>query len=138
MKKSVNILIGILCPAFFCFVFQLMLLWNYNEKYEQIQSEMLFVLPAIPGVALAFLLIRNSLRDFFKSLGICFLTSVCFFGVINVFNLNIYTYLTGFEDFSLGGGLLMVVMLIPYTISCFCGVVIAGIVSFLKKRKSEK
>ena len=77
MKKSKSIYIGIFSLLFYYLVMHLMLLWEYNEKYSFIQNAMLYVLPALPGVALAILLIRNSVREFFESLGICFLTAVC-------------------------------------------------------------
>ncbi|MBQ6893209.1 MAG: hypothetical protein IJN48_03295 [Clostridia bacterium] len=64
MKKTKAVLIGILLLLFYYFILLLMLLWEYNEKYSIIQNAMLYVLPALPGVALAALLIRNTLRDY--------------------------------------------------------------------------
>ena len=137
MKITKNILIGI-CSLLFCYlVTHLMFLWEYNESYAIIQNAMLFVLPALPGVALAILLIRNSLREFFKSWSICFLSSICLFLIWNILRIDlmIYTSLTGFEEFSLGEGLLMAVMSLSYTVSCTVGCIIAGVVSFYKQRK---
>jgi hypothetical protein len=138
MKKTKNILIGILSLLFYYFVSHLMLLWEYNEKYSFIQNAMLYVLPALPGAALAILLIRNSVREFFKSWGICFLTSVCLglLWIILRVDLMIYTSLTGFEEFALGEGLLMTVMFFSYIISCTVGCIIAGVLSFYKQKKT--
>ena len=138
MKKSKIILTGIFSLMFYYFVSHLMLIWEYNEKYSIIQNAMLYVLPALPGVALAVLLIRNSLREFVKSWGICFLSSVCLclLWVILRVDLMIYTSLTGFEEFALGEGLLIAVMSFSYIISCTVGCIIAGVLSFYKQKKS--
>ena len=137
MKKTKSILIGIFSLLFYYFVSHLMFLWEYNEKYAVIQNAMLYILPALPGVALAILLIRNSLREFFKSWAICFISSVCLFLIWNILrvDLMIYTSLTGFEEFSLGEGLLMAVMSFSYIISCTVGCIIAAAVSFYKQKK---
>ncbi len=137
MKKSKSIIIGIFSLLFYYFVSHLMLIWEYNEKYSIIQEAMLYVLPALPGVALAISLIRNSLREFFKSWGICFISSVCLFLIWTILkvDLMIYTILTGFEEFSLGEGLLMAVMSFSYIISCTIGCIISAVVSFYKQKK---
>lgn len=132
-----NILTGILSLIFYYAVSHLMLIWEYNEKYSIIQNVMLFVLPALPGIAIAILLIRNSLREFFKSWGICFLSSVCLFFIWNILGVDmmIYTSLTGFREFSLGEGLLIAVTSFSYIISCTVGCIIAAVVSFYKQKK---
>ena len=137
MKKSKSIFMGIFSLLFYYLVMHLMLLWEYNEKYSFIQNAMLYVLPALPGVALAFLLIRNSVREFFKSWGSCFLTSVClgFLWIILRVDLMIYTSLTGFEEFSLGEGLLIAIMSMSYIISCTIGCIVAAILSFVKQKR---
>ncbi len=138
MQKTKNILTGVLSLVFYYFVLHLNLIWEYNENYATIQETMLYVLPALPGVALAILLVRNSVREFFKSWGVCFLSSVClgFLWIILQVDLMIYTSLTRFDEFSLGEGLLMVVMSLSYVISCTVGCIIAGVVSFYKQKKS--
>lgn len=138
MRKTSDALIGILSYVFYYLVKHLNLLWDYNEKYALLQNLLLFVLPAIPGVAMAFLLIRDSLSDFFKSFGICFLASVCVIFINIIFRIDLMTQklLTGYEEISLGAGLLMAIMSMSYIVSCFCGVVFAGIVSFYKQRKN--
>lgn len=137
MKKAKNILIGICSLLFYYLVTHIMLVWEYNESYAVIQNGMLFVLPAIPGVALAILLIRNSLKDFLKSWGICFLSSICLFFIWNFLRVDllIYTSLTGFEEFSLGEGLLGAFMFMSYIISCTIGCIIAAILSFYKQKR---
>ena len=139
MKKSINVLIGILSPVFFHLVMHLMMIWDYNEKYSILQNAMLYILPAIPGVFIAFFFIRNSLSDFIKSFGIYFLTYVCVVLIFIVFrvDLMIHTHLTGYEEFAMGEGFLMAVMWITYTTSCFCGFIVAGIISFCKQRKNS-
>ena len=138
MKKIKNILIGIFSLLFYYCVSHLMFLWEYNEKYAIIQNAMLFVLPALPGVALAILLIRNSLREFLKSWGICVLSSVCLFFIWNVLRIDmmIYTSLTGSDEISLGEVLLIAVMSFLYIISCIVGCIIAAVVSFYKQKKN--
>lgn len=138
MRKLKDILIGIISLLFYYLGMHLMVLWEYNEKYSFIQAEMCYILPALPGVALAILLIRNSIREFYKSWGICFLSSVCLFFIWNILgvDLRIYTMLTGFKEFSLGEGLLMAVMSFSYIISCTVGCVIAAVISFYKQRNS--
>ena len=137
MKKVKVVLIGIFSLLFYYLAFHLMIIWEYNEKYSIIQNVMLFVLPALPGVALAIFLIRNSLREFFKSWWICFVSSICLFFIWNILRIDliIYTNLTGFEEFSLGEGLLISVMFLSYIISCTVGCITAGVVSFYKKKK---
>lgn len=139
MRKVKNIIIGICSLLFYYFVAYLMFLWEYNEKYAIIQNAMLFVLPALPGVALAILLIRNSLKEFFKSWGMCFIASACIFLIWNALrvDLMIYTRLTGFEEFSLGEGLLMAIMSFSYILSCTVGCIIAAIISYNKQKKTE-
>ena len=136
MKTTKNILIGTCSLLFYCLVKHLMVLWEYNESYAIIQNGMLFVLPALPGVALAILLIRNSLKDFLKSWGICALSSVCLFFIWNSLGVDllIYTSLTGFKEFSLGEGLLIAIMSMSYIISCTIGCIVAAIVSFYKQK----
>lgn len=136
MKKSKSILIGIFSLLFYYFVLHLMFLWEYNEKYAVIQNAMIYVLPALPGVALAILLIRNSLKEFFKSWGICFLSSVCLLLIWNILrvDLMIYTSITGFEEFSLGEGMLIAVTSFSYITSCTVGCIIAAVVSFYKQK----
>ncbi len=136
MKKTKAVLIGIISLLFYYFLSHLMFLWEYNENYAIIQNAMLWVLPALPGVALAILLIRNSMREFFKSWGICFLSSICLLFIWNILRIDmmIYTRLTGFEEFGLGEGLLIAVMSLSYIISCTVGCIIAGVVSFYKQK----
>lgn len=133
-----NVMIGFFSIMFYYFVDMLMICWEYNETYAIFQNAMLFVLPALPGIALAFLFIRNSIKEFFKSLGISFLTSVFVFFAYTFsgVNLILHTHLTGRKEFDLGEGLLSAVMLFSYIISCFGGTVIAAIVTLCKQRKN--
>lgn len=79
-------------------------------------------------------------RKFFKSWGICLLTSVglALLWIFLEVDLMIYRSLTGFEEFALGEGLLMAVMSFSYMISCSVGCVIAGILSFYRQKKRAK
>ena len=139
MRKTVSVLIGILSPTFYYLVMHLMLIWDYNEKYATLQNILLIILPAIPGISIACLLIRNSLSDFFKSFGISLFASLCIILIDGIFHINlmIYTHLTGYEEFSLGEGLLIAITSASYIVSCFCGVIFAGIVSFYKHRRNK-
>ena len=137
MKILKNTIMGICSVLFYYFAVYSMFLWEYNEKYAIIQDVMVFVLPGLPGVALAILLIRSSLKEFFKSWGICFASSLCMFLIWNTLNLDlmIYTRLTGYGEFGLGEGLLMAIMTFSYIIFCTIGCVIAAIISFYKNKK---
>ena len=64
--KKLNIFLGIAAPLYFFLVSNLMLCMEYSEKYSYIQNSLLISLPTLPGVMLAFMLIRNSLRNFFN------------------------------------------------------------------------
>ena len=126
MKIAKNILIGICSLLFYYLVTHLMFLWEYNESYAIIQNGMLFVLPALPGVALAIFFIRNSLKEFLKSWGVCILSSVCLFFIWNSLRIDllIYTSLTGFVDFLLQGFwnfvVVVITLVIAYILFCRC------------------
>ncbi|MBQ2942217.1 MAG: hypothetical protein IJD97_08275 [Clostridia bacterium] len=130
MKK--NIFIGILSPLFYFLSTYLMLLWEYNESFAIIQDVMLIALPALPGVALAIFLIRNSLMEFLKSLGICFISSICFTFILTLLP---FTGLLETEKIGLGEGFLIAITSTLYIISCTIGCVIAAILSFVKQKR---
>lgn len=135
MKKLSIILIGILSPLYYEFVINMMMYTEYIEKYAFIQNLMLFVLPALPGLVIAFALVRNSFKEFFISLGICFLLSTIVFNVYDYFdiNLTIQKTLTGYDEFSNGAGILFIITFLSYTVSCFIGAFISGVASFIKQ-----
>ena len=117
--KKLNIFLGIAAPLYFFLVSNLMLCMKYSEKYSYIQNFLLISLPALPGVMLAFMLIRNSLKEFFQSFGIFFFTSVfVFIGIV-----LLHKAITGYEELSLGGGILLATMYISYIISLTASVV---------------
>lgn len=137
MKKyKKEILTACFSLAFYCFVMHLMLLWEYSEKYETAQSVLLLILPALPGVALAVLLIRNSLKEFLKSWAICLVASacVCLIWIVFRIDLMIYTFLTGFDEIGLGESILSLVMFFSYMLSCTVGCIVAAVVSFCKQK----
>lgn len=141
MKKISSVFIGVCSPLFYYFVVHFMLYcpwFEYNEKYAIIQNAMLFVLPALPGVAIAFLLVRNTLKEFFKSLGICFLISIFIIFIYNFIGIDlmIYTLITGYEEFSLGEGFLFAVTSISYIISCFVGTVVSGAITLRRQKRN--
>ena len=138
MKKLSIILIGILSPLYYEFVINMMMYTEYIEKYAFIQNLMLFVLPALPGLVIAFALVRNSFKEFFISLGICFLLSTIVFNVYDYFdiNLTIQKTLTGYDEFSNGAGILFIITFLSYTVSCFIGAFISGVASFIKQTVS--
>ena len=142
MKK--NILIGIFTPLFFFLVENIMLYTivtnEYSEKYVGFHMMLLLILPALPGIALIFLLIRNSFKEYFKSLGICFIiSSAIFLAYMGLkIDLMIYTKVTGYEEFGMGEGLFLAVALLSYFVSCFVGTLISGVITFVKKRAKIK
>ncbi len=136
MKKHTNVIIGVCSPLFYFFVSFCLLIMEYNEKYAFFQNALIIILPALPGIALAFLLIRDTFKDFLKSLGVCFLTSVFFIIIVTVcrIELMLYTIATGYDEFALGEGFLYAITSTVYLISCSAGVVISGIITFVRQK----
>lgn len=136
MKKLSVVLVGILSPLYYYLVLNLMMYIGYSEKYAFVQNLMLFLLPTLPGVVLAFTIIRNSLKDFFISLGSCFLLSIIVFAIYELFDIDliIFKTITGYDEFSLGEGLLFFITSMSYIISCFIGVFVSGIISLRKQK----
>lgn len=141
MKK--NILIGIFSPLFYFLMNNIIrftiFAGEYNEQYALLDSILTIFLPSLPGISLMFLLVRSSMKEYFKSLGICFWIS---FAVIIIYmfsgiELTIYTAITGQEELSLGDGLLTVMTMQYYLVSCLVGTIVAGVATYVKK-KSEK
>lgn len=131
MKRISEILTGIFCPLFYYLVSNVMvyvfLYSEYTERYAAIEYILLIVLPALPGIALASLLVRDSLKEFFKSLGICFLASVITVLVFNSIDVDlmIYRAVTGYDAFRLEEGLLFTIASRSYIIACLAGTVIS-------------
>lgn len=142
MKK--NILIGVFSPLFYFLVCHIMrytiLAGEYSEELELLYSMLIIILPALPGISHMFLLIRNSMKEYFQSLCLCFLISfvVMIIYLISGIDLMIYTAITGYEELSLGDGFLMVITMWYYLGSCLIGAVVAGITTYIKKRKSVR
>lgn len=139
MKKSA-VLVGIFAPLYYELVFNLMLYTEYSERYAFIQNLMIYLLPALPGIAVALVLVKNSLKDYFKSLGICFLISMIVFliyGALHI-DLSIFKAITGYDEFSNGEGLLFVIMFLSYVVSCTIGAFVSGIISLCRQIKSRK
>lgn len=143
MKKSA-VLVGIFAPLYYELVFNLMmymmLYTEYSERYAFIQNLMIYLLPALPGIAVALVLVKNSLKDYFKSLGICFLISMIVFliyGALHI-DLSIFKAITGYDEFSNVDGLLFVIMFLSYAVSCTIGAFVSGIISLCRQIKSRK
>ena len=133
MKKLSIILIGILSPLYYHLIFNLMLCMEYNERYASFQNIMLFILPALPGVVMAFALVRKSMKNYFMSLGTCFLISAAVFALYYFLNIDLIVYktITGYDELSNGEGLLFAVTFFSYAVSCFAGALISGVVSLV-------
>jgi len=136
MKKRNSIIIGIASPGYLFLIYHLMYLCEYNEMYADIRNAMLFILPALPGITLAFLLISDSLEAFVRSWSVCFMSSVIMCAVWNILRIDliIYTALTGSDQIAMGDSLLMAVMLISYMISCTVGCITAAVISGIRGR----
>ena len=142
MKK--NILIGIFSPLFYFLVCNILnyviLAGEYNEEYALFHNMLIIILPALPGISLIFLLIRSSMKEYFKSLSVCFWISFAvmitymFLGIDTM----IHTAITSYEELSLGDGFLMAITMLSYFASCLAGALAAGIVTYLKKRKTTR
>lgn len=137
MRKYKNIFIGLAVPLLFHIATHINLLWEYDAKFSKIYEFALYALPAIPGIMLAFLLKRDSLRKFLSSCGICFVTSLCLEIVLSLIRFDYFTYalLSGFEMGN-AEGLLCAIMFVSYAIACIAGTMLAGIATCFKSRKS--
>ncbi len=143
MKKYSGILAGIFVPLYYYLVKAIFLylpILQYSEKYELLQNMMIFTLPLLSGVGVAVFMIRNSMGDFLKSLGICFFISVLIISIYEFsgISLKIYSWVTGYSEFSLGEGFLIAIISMCYVVSCFIGVIIAGGVSLYKQVRDAK
>ena len=142
MKK--NILIGIFSPLFYFLIDNIIrftiLAGEYNEQYALLHNILIMLLPALPGISLIFLLIRNSMKEYFESLSICFMISfiVMIVYMFSGIELKIYTAITRYEELSLGDGLITVITMVSYLVSCLVGTIVAGIITHVKKRKTTR
>lgn len=142
MKK--NILIGIFSPLFYFLVGNIMrytiFVGEYREEYALLNNILIRILPALPGIPLMFLLIRNSIKEYFKALSTCFCISfvVMTIYIISGIDLMIHTAITGYEEFSLGDGLMRVLTFQYYLAACLLGAIVAGVTTYVKKRKSAR
>lgn len=135
MKKPNDFLLGIFAPLFYYFTLHLMMNLEFSDKFASIVGIVGNVLPALPGAILAFFLVRDSLKEFFKSWGICLLISTSIVAIWNIFNIDFTIYtLMGHEELALGEGLLMAVTFVIYIQSCTAGCAIAGVASFFKQK----
>lgn len=130
-----NICLGIFCSLFYYFSHHLTCALYYNQWYSDMQHEIILLLSAVPGIALAFLLIRNSLKSFFKAWGTCFLSSVCLMLLWNYLPIDrmIHYKLTGYEEYGAGVGVVTLYQLLSYIRLCSIGCTFAGIVSAIKQ-----
>ena len=140
MKK--RLLIGIFSPLLYFWIYHLLRycpLFEYSEKYGAIQNAMLFILPAVPGIALAFLLVENSVKKYFKSVGVCFIVSLIVFilYIQSGVELIIFKAITGYEEGFVGEGILILVTFMSYIISCFVGTIVAGIITNHRQKISN-
>ncbi len=142
MKK--NILIGIFSPLIYFLVCNIMrytiLAGEYNEEYALLHNMLIRTLPALPGMSLIFLLIRSSMKEYFKSLSVCFWISFVVMIIYTFLGIDsmIHTAITGYEELSLGDGLMSVLTFQYYLVSCLVGCFIAGIATYVKKRKKTR
>ena len=142
MKK--NVLIGFFSPLLYFLVISILqnkiLGYAYSEKYAILHSALIVILPILPGIALAFLLVRNSLREYIKSLFVCFIISLVLFLLyaFAAFNLFIYLNAAGQMNLSLDDGVLYLVVTIYYLCSCLVGSFVAGVLTVAMKRKNVK
>ena len=142
MKK--NIFIGIFSPLFYFLIVNIIrftiLAGESNEQYALLHNILILLLPALPGTLLIFLLIRKSTKEYFESLSICFMISfvVMIVYMFSGIELKIYTAITGYEELSLGDGLITVITMVSYLVSCLVGTTVAGIITYVKKRKTTR
>ncbi len=140
MKK--NVLIGIFLPLFYFLINNIIryaiLSGEYNEEYALLHYALIIALPALPGISLIFLLIRNSIKEYFRSLNVCFWISfaVIILYLISGIELMIHTKITGYKEIGLGDSVLSVITMEFYLASCLIGAIIAGVITFFKRKKS--
>lgn len=113
---------------------------EYSEQHAVFHNILIILLPALPGISLVFLLIRNSIREYFESLSICFIISfvVMIVYMFSGVELKIYTAITGYEELSMGDGLITVITMQYYLVSCLVGAIVAGVATFVKKIRTKK
>lgn len=141
MKKSKMILVGIFTMLFYfvSFYLNVYLLHSFSSAIARLLT--CYLLPALPGILLVFLLVRKSKSEFYIDLGVSILSSLFTF-LIYVFSgidSMIYTKIMGYEEASLGEGFLFIGTFFVYIISCSIGSAIAGIrTAYLQWKRERK
>lgn len=142
MKKHIGIIAGVIVTLWYCMIETFLLnspLFEYNEKYDVIQSLMLYILPSVSGIITMLFLRRNSVKDFLMSWISYFLISLILM-VIYEFSrlpLMMHCWFTGYDEFGMGDGLLVVVILSTHFIACAIGVLISGLISWRRQRNGN-
>lgn len=134
MKKSA-VLIGILAPLYFHLVFNLNLHIPYVEEYNTLFNIAFILFPIIPGIVIAFMLVRKTFKEFLKAFVVCLVLSVCVEVLYSIADIDmiIFRKLTGYDEIYYGEALTFIFTYFYYTISCFFGYIIAGVTSLFKQ-----
>ncbi len=100
----------------------------------------MYILPSLPGIALAFVLMQKTMKDFFSALIFTALTSLGIFIINAVLGIDmaIYTLMTGYTEFSLGEGFLFAVTFSIYAVACAIGSFIAGIITAYRQWRTKR
>ena len=140
MKKLKPVLVGIFAMFFCFFVYLLNAYLLYNSFAKILLLLSYYLLPALPGVALVFLLVRETKSEFYIDLGISILSSLFTFLIYAFLGIDsmIYSKITGYVEASLGDGILFVGTFFVYIISCIIGSAIAGIRTAYLQWKKER
>lgn len=141
MKKSKMILVGIFTMLFYFVSFYLNVYLLYNSSSDIWGLLTYYLLPALPGILLAFLLVRKNKSEFCLGLGISILSSLFTFLIYAFSGIDsmIYSKIMGYEEASLGEGILFVGTFFVYIISCIIGSAIAGIrTAYLQWKRERK
>lgn len=139
MKKHSGVMAGIVVTLWYCIVetFLFNLPFEYNEKYAVLQNSILFILPSVSGVLSVLFLRRDTMKDFFKSLGTYFISSFIFMILYISGGLSkmMHFWFSGYEELSMGHGMLALVILSTHLVSCFIGVFVAGMISLYRQKR---
>ena len=141
MKKSKMILVGIFTMLFYFVSFYLNVYLLYKSSSTILGLFACYLLPALPGILLAFLLVRKNKSEFYLGLGISILSSLFTFLIYAFSGIDsmIYSKVMGYEEASLGEGILFVGTFFVYIISCIIGSAVAGIrTAYLQWKRERK
>ena len=140
MKKYRGIISGIVVSLWYCIMetFLFNSPFERNEKYVVFHYLLSYILPSLSGVLSVLFLRCNTIKDFFRSFGIYFTISLALIMLYEFSGLPrmMHFWFRGYDELSLGHGILFILIFSTHLISCFIGVIVAGIISLYRQKKN--